>query len=96
MLRYALLNLVVLAIIGWSVRRLWTTLDRRRAALTLAILLLLTAVFDNAIIAAGLVDYSPNHYLGLRLGLAPIEDFAYSVAAVLLLPALWERKANHE
>jgi lycopene cyclase domain-containing protein len=54
-----------------------------------AVLLLLTAVFDNVIIGVGLVDYSEEHISGLRLGVAPIEDFSYSIAAVLLLPALW-------
>ncbi|RJN31562.1 lycopene cyclase domain-containing protein [Nesterenkonia natronophila] len=58
-------------------------------AIATAVLLLLTAVFDNVIIGVGLVDYSEEHISGVRLGVAPIEDFSYSIAAVLLLPALW-------
>ncbi|MBD7995554.1 lycopene cyclase domain-containing protein [Arthrobacter sp. Sa2CUA1] len=54
------------------------------------ILLLLTAVFDNLMIAAGLFGYNPDRISGAFLGLAPLEDFAYPLAAVLLLPALWE------
>jgi lycopene cyclase domain-containing protein len=52
-------------------------------------LLLLTAAFDNVMIAVGLVGYSEELTSGVRLGLAPLEDFAYALAAVVLLPSLW-------
>ncbi|MDO8106303.1 lycopene cyclase domain-containing protein [Isoptericola sp. b441] len=55
----------------------------------LLVLVALTAVFDNVIVAAGIVGYDPARTLGVRLGVAPVEDFAYAVAAALLLPALW-------
>jgi len=58
-------------------------------AVTLAVLLVLTAVFDNAMIAAGLFGYSGHALSGARVGLAPLEDFAYPLGAALLLPALW-------
>ena len=63
-------------------------------ALAGAALLLLTAVFDNVMIAIGLVGYDSDRISGLRIGVAPIEDFAYAVAAVLLLPALWHLTAR--
>ncbi len=68
--------------------------NRRSVALgaagcTTAVVLVLTAVFDNLMIAAGLFTYSPDHTSGVSVGLAPLEDFAYPVAAVLLLPSLW-------
>jgi lycopene cyclase domain-containing protein len=56
-----------------------------------AALLALTAVFDNAMIAAGLFGYSPETLLGPAVGLAPLEDFAYPLAAAILLPVLWRR-----
>jgi lycopene cyclase domain-containing protein len=59
------------------------------AAAALAVLLVLTAVFDNVIVGTGIVGYDPARILGLRIGVAPIEDFAYPVAAALGLPALW-------
>ncbi|MCH8564264.1 lycopene cyclase domain-containing protein [Nesterenkonia sp. LB17] len=59
------------------------------AALTTALLLGLTAVFDNVIIGLDIVRYGHEHLMGLYLGLAPLEDFSYSLAAVLLLPAAW-------
>ena len=57
--------------------------------LTLLALCVLTVVFDNIMIAAGLFEYSAEHTSGWRIGLAPLEDFAYVLAAALLLPALW-------
>ncbi|UKA65900.1 lycopene cyclase domain-containing protein [Arthrobacter sp. FW306-05-C] len=54
-----------------------------------AVVLVLTAVFDNLMIAAGLFTYAPEMISGMTVGLAPLEDFAYPVAAVLLLPGLW-------
>lgn len=57
--------------------------------LTLAILLVLTAVFDSLIIWAGIVGYDTQKILGLYVGKAPIEDFFYAVLAVVIVPALW-------
>jgi lycopene cyclase domain-containing protein len=53
------------------------------------ILLILTAVFDNVMIAIGLVGYDRALISGVFIGRAPIEDFAYTVAAVVLLPSVW-------
>ncbi|WP_433122312.1 lycopene cyclase domain-containing protein [Arthrobacter koreensis] len=61
-----------------------------RLAGTAGVLLALTAVFDNLMIAVDLFGYNPERISGAFLGLAPLEDFAYPLAAVLLLPALWE------
>lgn len=55
----------------------------------LGILLLVTAAFDNVMIGVGLVGYDPAKISGAFIGRAPLEDFAYPVAAALLLPSLW-------
>ena len=88
-MNYTLINIVFLAIIaiGYAIRR--PQIEWRRLGITLAVLCLLTLIFDNVIIALHIVAYHPEHILGLRLGLVPIEDFAYSLAAVLLIPLLW-------
>ena len=57
--------------------------------ITLAILLVLTAVFDSIIIWAGIVDYDIQKILGLYVGKAPFEDFFYAILAVLIVPTLW-------
>ena len=68
--------------------------------ITAVVLLALTAVFDNVMIAAGLFGYNPDRISGAFIGSAPLEDFAYALAAVLLLPALWlllgKRSTNTE
>ncbi|MFD6443999.1 lycopene cyclase domain-containing protein [Promicromonospora sp. NPDC060204] len=61
----------------------------RPIVLAAVALLVLTAVFDNVMIATGLFTYADAHISGVRIGLAPIEDFAYPLAGVVLLPALW-------
>ena len=58
-------------------------------ALTAAVVLVMTAIFDNVMISVGLVAYNPAAISGAFVGVAPLEDFAYAVAAVVGLPALW-------
>ncbi|WGW11499.1 lycopene cyclase domain-containing protein [Saxibacter everestensis] len=53
------------------------------------VLIILTAVFDNVMIHAGLMAYAQSTLSGLAVGLAPVEDFAYPIAGLILLPALW-------
>lgn len=57
--------------------------------LTVLALVVLTAVFDSLMIAAELFHYDPAHILGVTIGLAPLEDFAYPLACAVLLPGLW-------
>ena len=67
--------------------------QRRRhllaVAITLAALGVLTAVFDNIMIRAGLFWYNPSTTSGVHLGRAPVEDFSYAIACCLALPGLW-------
>ena len=76
--------LVVAAVVRRPGRRWWAA-----TGLTLLALLVLTAVFDNVIVGTGIVGYDPDRILGVRIGVAPVEDFAYPIAAALGLPALW-------
>jgi len=55
----------------------------------LVVLLLMTALFDNIMIGVGLVGYDPALISGDFIGVAPLEDFAYAIAAAVLLPSLW-------
>ncbi|WP_394216549.1 lycopene cyclase domain-containing protein [Brachybacterium vulturis] len=65
-------------------RRWWLT-----TAVTAAGLLVLTIGFDTAMIAADLFRFTESDLLGIRIGLAPLEDLAWPLAAGLLLPSLW-------
>ena len=53
-------------------------------------LISMTAVFDNLIIYSGIVAYDENLISGLKLFLAPIEDFSYTILALGLVPAIFE------
>ena len=59
------------------------------SALTALVLVGLTLVFDNLMIAVDLFSYPREHLSGLKLGLAPLEDFAYPLCAAFLVPALF-------
>jgi len=89
---YWLLNAVFLALVAALVI---VVVVRRRSpqwraiAITMGILLVMTAVFDNVMISVGLVGYSADAISGAFIGVAPLEDFAYAVAAVVALPCLW-------
>lgn len=90
MTEYLLLNFVVVAVVFLAV---WATNDSlldKRLLLTLAALLIITAIFDSLIIWLGIVAYDASKILGIYIGKAPIEDFAYTIAAVLLVPLLWK------
>ena len=53
------------------------------------VLLVLTAIFDNLMIAAGLVAYDDSLTSGIFVGLAPLEDFSYAIAAAVFVPSVW-------
>ena len=57
--------------------------------LVMVLVLVMTAVFDNVMIGVGLVGYEQSLISGALVGIAPLEDFAYAIAAVVLLPTLW-------
>jgi len=52
---------------------------------TLLVTLALTALFDNVIIGVGLVAYDESLISGVKIGIAPVEDFAYTVSVVVIV-----------
>lgn len=66
-------------------RRWWLT-----TTVTIAVLLVLTVVFDSLMILADLFRFDETSLVGVRLWQAPVEDLAWPLAAGLLLPALRE------
>ncbi|WP_323741723.1 lycopene cyclase domain-containing protein [Curtobacterium sp. VKM Ac-2865] len=94
-----LLVALVLAVVAGVVadRRAPTREDaarRRRVTLVTGVvagvaLLVMTIVFNNVIVTLRIVAYDPARILGLRIGAFPVEDLAYAIGAVLLLPSLW-------
>lgn len=57
--------------------------------LAILVLLVATTIGDNLIIQSGIVAYDSSKILGIRVGVAPIEDYAYSIAAVFVVSAVW-------
>lgn len=83
---FLLLPVAAAAYASWRCRlgrRWWAA-----TGLTIAVLVVLTVVFDNLMIAADLFRYNVELLTGWRVGLAPVEDLAWPVAAGLLLPAV--------
>jgi lycopene cyclase domain-containing protein len=46
-------------------------------------------VFDTLMIAADLYVFDEDKILGIYLWGAPLEDFAYAIAAALAMPVVW-------
>jgi lycopene cyclase domain-containing protein len=63
----------------------------RAIGFTMLWMLLVTLVFDNIIIGLEIVGYDKSKISGILLGLAPIEDFAYTVVAVLAVSIIWTK-----
>lgn len=89
MAAYLILNLVVLLSIYLGIRRIGAPRPTRRILPALAALLVLTIIFDSIAIGLGLFGYNPERILGWYILKAPIEDLAYTIGAVLLVPAVW-------
>lgn len=91
MATYLMLNLVYMAVVLVTLKLLGVWGWNSTMTILLVMLIILTAVFDSLIISAGIVDYDPAKILGLKIGLAPIEDFVYSLVVVVLIPAIWNK-----
>jgi len=58
---------------------------RKKTWQVMAFLLLLTAIFDQFLTGLPIVNYTEENTLGLKLFYAPIEDFTYTIAVVILV-----------
>lgn len=86
---YWTLNAIFLAVVAIAALVALRRVRWAAVGITLAILLVMTAVFDNIMISVGLVAYNESLISGAFIGVAPLEDFAYTIAAVVGLPSLW-------
>jgi lycopene cyclase domain-containing protein len=86
---YPVLTAIVLsvfAVVGIFMRK-W--IDKRALIPASIFMIGMTLVFDNLIIGSGIVDYDFDKTAGIRLFFAPIEDFAYTLVALILVPSLF-------
>ena len=86
---YWTLTVIVLAVVAVLALVARRRLSWPALGFTAAILLVMTAVFDNIMISIGLVAYNESLISGAFIGVAPLEDFAYAIAAIVGLPSLW-------
>ena len=94
-MNYLALNLIFLAV---SLFALFLVPKNRWPAYLVGMLpmILITAVFDNLIVSTGIVGYDASKISGIMVGAAPIEDFAYTIAAVLIVPSVWSAVLNRK
>lgn len=86
---YVILSVAVLAALSLVCVPTLRHLPLRPLAFTSLALVALTAVFDNIIVGLDIVAYDASKISGLLVPIAPIEDFAYAIGAVLLVPTVW-------
>ena len=86
---YLLLTVTVMALVAIYAFLMRHWMVAKPLVVTAAVMLILTAIFDNVIIATGIVAYDQEKISGIMVGVAPIEDFAYTVLAIVLVPSLF-------
>ncbi|WP_062210324.1 lycopene cyclase domain-containing protein [Demequina oxidasica] len=86
---YVILSISVLGLISLATIPILRRHPARPLLLTGLVLVALTAVFDNVIVGLDIVGYDDQLISGIRLWHAPIEDFAYAIGAVMVIPTVW-------
>jgi len=90
-MNYLALNLTFMFIAFVTLNLVSRKSPWRAIGFTMLWMLLVTLVFDNVIIGLEIVGYDKTKISGILLGLAPIEDFAYTVVAVLAVSIIWTK-----
>lgn len=86
---YPLLTIIVLGIFAVYAILMRRWLSLRPLTFAAIVMFTLTAIFDNVIIGTGIVAYDDELLLGVKILYAPIEDFAYTAVALVLVPTLF-------
>lgn len=81
--------LIGVAIWLYAHRRDSKRMHIRQSLFLLIPLMIMSILFDNILTSLPIVTYDANKLLGLYIGTAPIEDFAYTLVLVFLVPAIW-------
>ena len=86
---YPLLSILVLGIFSVYAVLMRRWLNLKPLTFAAVVMFTLTAIFDNVIIGTGIVAYDDELLLGVKILYAPIEDFAYTAVALVLVPSLF-------
>lgn len=93
-LAFIFLDSIFLMIVAGMYLAFGRKLRKSRLILVVVFMLILTAIFDNLLIVADTFRYNPSAMLGWKIGLAPLEDFGYTLATAILMPVLWELRGR--
>ena len=89
-MKYAVLNAVFLVSIVVLLISYTKKLPSKATYYTLIAVILMTLFFDSIIVSSAIVGYTPSAILGIYVWHAPLEDFAYAIASVLMVGVLWD------
>lgn len=91
MTEYLVLSISLIIVSILILARLRITPPQPKVLLVVGLILLIAMlVFDNYLTTLPIVMYNNSSILGYKVGNIPIEDFGYLIAAILLVPALFE------
>ena len=91
MSKYAVLSLSLILVTILLVIRFRLKLPKTKVLLALLVILcLMTLIFDFYLTALPIVLYNSNSITQLKILTIPIEDFSYTIAAVILVPSLFK------
>ena len=91
MYNYLILNVLFMIAIAIGCWTFHVRPAKKILLVSLMVMLVLTLVFDNVIIGLDIVRYDETKILGVMVGSAPIEDFAYAIVAALAMPVIWSK-----
>jgi lycopene cyclase domain-containing protein len=86
---YPILTVIVLGIFTLYALLMRNWLSFKPLTFAAIVMFTLTAIFDNVIIGTGIVAYDDELLLGVKILYAPVEDFAYTAVALVLVPSLF-------
>ena len=67
---------------------------KKTTLITFAILLPAMLIFNGYLTSLPIVSYNNSSILAVKIGSIPIEDFSYLIAAVILVPAIFNYFKN--
>lgn len=66
-------------------------LARKEFWIFMAVMVVFETAANGYLTARPIVQYGAGHYLGMRLGTIPVEDYLYGFAFITMVVTLWER-----
>jgi lycopene cyclase domain-containing protein len=71
-------------------------IKKRDCWIVMGVMMLLTLIFDQLLTGLPIVFYDDTKRIGVELGYAPVEDFAYTFVAVILVGSILKFLISNE